>query len=113
MKDALKTVLSCSGGVLPNMAYTGMCPHGVLPHKSDGGSRRKILRTLLKRNRNLFYGCVPNSFPPLRGTNSTTTNYITALQINNFRTLSCQGLFQSVVINLYPNKAYQFWQQSF
>lgn len=36
MKDALKTVLSCSGGVLPDMAYTGMCPHGVLPHKSDG-----------------------------------------------------------------------------
>ena len=77
MKDALKTVLSCSGGVLPDMAYTGMCPHGVFPHKSDGGSRRKILRTLLKRNRNLFYGYVPNSFPPLRGTNSTTTNYIT------------------------------------
>ena len=77
MKEALKTVLSCSGGVLPDMAYTGMCPHGVLPHKSDGGSRRKILRTLLKRNRNLFYGCVPNLFPHLRGTNSTTTNYIT------------------------------------
>ena len=57
MKDALKTVLSCSGGVLPDMAYTGMCPHGVFPHKSDGGSRRK---TLLKRKRNLFYGCVPN-----------------------------------------------------
>ena len=36
MKDALKTVLSCSGGVLPDIAYTGMCPHGVLPHKSDG-----------------------------------------------------------------------------
>ena len=110
MKDALKTVLSCSGGVLPDMAYTGMCPHGVLPHKSDGGSRQKILRTLLKRNRNLFYGCVPNSFPPLRGTNSTTTNYMIG---SCFLTLSCQGLFQSVVVNLYPNKAYQFWQQSF
>ena len=56
MKDALKRVLSCSGGVLPYMAYTGMCPHGVLPHKSDGGSRRKILRTLLKRNETCFRG---------------------------------------------------------
>ena len=118
MKDALKTVLSCSGGVLPYMAYTGMCPQGVLPHKSDGGSRRKILRTTLKGTRNLLYGRVPNSFPPLRGTNSTTKNYVTDTanfnsNKDNFRTLSCQGLFQSVVINLYPNKAYKLWQQSF
>ena len=32
---------------------------------------------------------------------------------SNFRTLSSQGLFESIVINLYPNKAYQLWQQSF
>ena len=27
--------------------------------------------------RTLLYGRVPNPFPPLRGTNLTTTNYIT------------------------------------
>ena len=32
---------------------------------------------------------------------------------SNFRTLSSQGLVESIVINLYPNKAYQLWQQSF
>ena len=31
----------------------------------------------VKGTRILLYGHVPNSFPPLRGTNSTTTNYIT------------------------------------
>ena len=30
-----------------------------------------------KVTRILFYGRVPNLFPPLRGTNLTTTNYIT------------------------------------
>ena len=50
---------------------------GVIPYKSDGGARREFLRTPLKGTRILFYGRVPNSFPPLRGTNSTTTNYIT------------------------------------
>ena len=49
---------------------------GVLPYKSDGGARRKISRTPLKGTRILFYELVPNSFPPLKGTNSTTTNYI-------------------------------------
>ena len=32
--------------------------------------------TPLKGTRILFYGRVQNSFPPLRGTNSSTTNYI-------------------------------------
>ena len=80
----------------------------------------KVSRTPLKGTRILFYGCVPNSFPPLRGTNSTTTNYITGTaNVNsnkdNFQTLSSQGLFESIVINVYPNKAYHFnriWQQS-
>ena len=36
---------------------------------------------------------------PLRGTNSTTTNHITNNK-DNFRTLSSQGLFESIVINL-------------
>ena len=49
---------------------------GLLPYKSDGGARRKISRTALKGDRILFHGPVPNSFPPLRGTNSTTINYI-------------------------------------
>ena len=48
---------------------------GVLSYKSEGGACREILRTPLKGTRILFYGCDPNSFPPLRGTNSTTTNY--------------------------------------
>ena len=52
-------------------------PGGVLPYKSDRATSRKILRTPLKVTRDLFYGRVPNSFPPLRGTNSTTTNYVT------------------------------------
>ena len=50
---------------------------GVLPYKSDEGARRKISRTSLKGTRIFFfYWRVPNSFAPLRGTNSTT-NYIT------------------------------------
>ena len=49
---------------------------GVLPSKSDGGARWKILKTPVKGTRILFYGRVPNSCAPLRGTNSTTTNYI-------------------------------------
>ena len=50
---------------------------GVLPFKSDRAARKKILRTPLKVTRDFFYGHVPNSFPSLRGTNSTTTNYVT------------------------------------
>ena len=78
---------------------------GVLSYKRDGGARRKISTTPLKGTRILFYGRVPNSFPPLRGTNSTTTNYITGTanfnsNKDNFRTLSSQGLFESIVINL-------------
>ena len=59
---------------------TGSGPGGLLPaYKSDGGGRRKISRTgpHIKGTRILFYGHVPNSFPPLKGANSTTINYIT------------------------------------
>ena len=45
-------------------------------YKSDG-------RTPLKGTRILFYGRVPNSFPPVRATNSTTTNYITGTANSN------------------------------
>ena len=91
---------------------------GLIPYKSDGGARRKISRTPLKGTRILFYGRVPNSSPPLRGTNSTTTNNIIGTaNVNsnkdNFRKLSSQGFFESIVINLYPSTAYQLWQQSF
>ena len=60
-----------------------------------------------KGTRILFYGRVPNSPPPLRGTNSTTTNNIIGTanfngNKDNFRKLSSQGFFESVVINLYP-----------
>ena len=52
---------------------------------------------------------VANSFPTLRGNNSTTTNYITGTANFNsnkdkFQTLSSQGLFESIVMNLYPNQ---------
>ena len=52
-------------------------PGGVLAYKTDGGARRKFSRTPLKGTRILFYRRVPNSFALLRGTYSTTTNYIT------------------------------------
>ena len=77
----------------------------VLPHKSDETACRKISKTPLKGTRILFYVRVPNSFPPLTGTNSATTNYITGTpnfngNENSFRTLSSQRLFGSIVINL-------------
>ena len=50
---------------------------GVLPYKSDAGDRRKISRTPPKGTRIFYYGRVPKSLSPPRGTNSTTTNYIT------------------------------------
>ena len=56
---------------------------GVIPYKSDGGVNRNVSRTPLKGTRILFYGRVPNSFPPLRGTNSTTVNHITAGTANS------------------------------
>ena len=62
----------CFNCLLPKRSPRG----GLLPYKSDGGARRKISRTALKGDRILFHGPVPNSFPPLRGTNSTTINYI-------------------------------------
>ena len=68
----------------------------VLPYNSDGGARRKISRTPLKGTRILFYGRVPKSFPPLRGTNSTTTNNITGTA--NFN--SDIGFFESIALNL-------------
>ena len=53
----------------------------------------------------MFYGRDPNSSPPLRGTNSTTTNFITGTanfnsRNYNFGTLSSQDLLESIVINL-------------
>ena len=83
----------------------------VLRYKSVGGARGKISITHLKGTRILFYGRVPNSFTPLRGTNSTTKNVITGTanfnsNKDNFRTLSSQGLFESIVINLYPNQSF-------
>ena len=90
-------------GSTPDLWFTltrrrGGGGEAALPYKSDGGVRRKILRTPLKGTRILFYGCVPYLFPPLRGTNSTTTKYIigTANFDSNkdiFRTLSSQGRF--------------------
>ena len=50
---------------------------GVFPNKGDGGARWKISKTPLKGTRIFFYGRIPNSFPLIRGTKSTTINYIT------------------------------------
>ena len=68
---------------------------GVLRYNSDGGARRKISRTPLKGTR-ILYGRVPKSFPPLRGTNSTTANNITGTA--NF--YSNIGFFESIAVNL-------------
>jgi len=75
------------------------------PIKVTGVLVGKFRWTPLKGTRILFYGRVPNSFPSLRGTNSTTTNYTTGTpnfnsNENSFRTLSSQRLFESIVINL-------------
>ena len=64
----------------------------LLLYKSDG-------RTPLKGTRILFYGRVPNSFPPVRATNSTTTNYITGTANSNGNEDNFR-LFESIVINL-------------
>ena len=81
-------------------------PRGVLPYKCEEGAHREISRKPLKGTRILVYGRVPNLFPSLRGTNSISTNHITGTvnfnsNKDNFRTLSSQGLFESIVINLY------------
>ena len=64
----------------------------LLLYKSDG-------RTPLKGTRILFYGRVPNSFPPVRATNSTTTNYITGTANSNGNEDNFR-LFESIIINL-------------
>jgi len=84
---------------------------GVLPYKSDRGACWKVSRTPQKGTRILFYGRVPNSFPPLTGIRTTTKKYTTSTanfnsNKDNFRTLSSRGLFESIVINLYPNQSF-------
>ena len=83
---------------------------GVLAYKSDGGARRKISKTSLKSTKILFYGRVANLFPTLRGTANVTANYTANFNSvnDNIQQLSSQELFESIVINLYPNKVYYF-----
>ena len=83
---------------------------GVLGYKSDGGACRKISKTSLKSTRILFYGRVANLFPTLRGTANFTANYTANFNSDNdnVQQLSSQELFESIVINLYPNKVYYF-----
>ena len=83
---------------------------GGLASKSDGGARRKISKTSLKSTRILFYGRVANLFPTLRGTANFTVNYTANFNsdTDNVQQLSSQELFESIVINLYPNKVYYF-----
>ena len=51
-------------------------PGGYFPIKVTGVPVGKFANTS-KRYPNVFYGRAPKSFSPPRGTNSTTTNYIT------------------------------------
>ena len=69
----------------------------------------KISRAPLKGDRILFLGRVPNSFPPLRGTNSTTINYIngTTNYNSNEDNFLFKDFYESIVINIYANKACQ------
>ena len=55
---------------------SGARGEGALPYQSEGVLVGNSI-TPLKGTRILFYGRVLNSFPPLTGTNSSTTNYIT------------------------------------
>ena len=68
-----ETSKSNTSGLLAQLTPGGQ-GGGLLPYKSVEGARRKILKTPLKGTRILLYGRVQNSFPPLRGTNSITTN---------------------------------------
>ena len=93
-KGRLRSLSLCVEG-LDNVVNPG--GEGELPYKSDGGGLVEKFQEHPKRYQ--------NSFPPLRGTNSTTTNYITCTaNFNsdkvNFQTLSSQGRFESIVINL-------------
>ena len=73
-------------------------PKGEVPYKKWRGCSMENFENTPKRYQNLFfYGHVSNSFPPLRGTSSTTTNFNSSK--DNSWTLSSQGLFESIVIN--------------
>ena len=102
---------------LPSKAKKMLTPGGQ-PGRGEGGGGgaecswnwlmhyQSNINAPQKGTRILFYGHVPHSFPPLRGSNSTTTNYITGtanFNVNKdyFWTLCSQGLFASIVINLY------------
>ena len=69
-----ETSKSNTPGLLAQLRPGGQGWGGLLPYKSVEGARRKILKTPLKGTRILLYGRVQNSFLPLRGTNSITTN---------------------------------------
>ena len=68
-----ETSKSNTSGLLAQLTPGGR-GGGLLPYKSVEGARRKILKTPLKGTRILLYARVQNSFLPLRGTNSITTN---------------------------------------
>ena len=100
---------------LPSKAKKMLTPGGQ-PGRGGAGAERSWtwlmhyqsnINAPQKGTRILFYRHLPNSFPPLRGTNSTTTtNYLTGTanfndNKDNFWTLCSQGLLASIVINLY------------
>ena len=99
---------------LPSKAKKMLTPGGQ-PGRGGAGAERSWtwlmhyqsnINAPQKGTRILFYRHLPNSLPPLWGTNSTTTNCITGtanfnVNKDNFWTLCSQGLFASIVINLY------------
>ena len=99
--------------------FKGYIPKNKYCRLVGGCSSENFENTPIKAwYQNLILWTCPNSFPPLRGTNSTTTNYITGTANfnsikDNFGTFSSRGPFESIVINLYRNIAHQLWQQSF
>ena len=67
-------------------------------------------KNIPEKYRILFYGRVANLFTTLRGTANFTANYTTNVNSDNdnVQQLSSQELFESIVINLYPNKVHYF-----
>ena len=89
-------------------------PRRALPCKSDGGARHKISRTPLRYQNLVLWACPKFISTPERYQFYNNKFWHCKFNSNkdNFLTLSSEGLFESIFINLYPNKAYQLWQQA-
>ena len=107
---------SCSD-VVQN-CEVGRTPRSYSPIKVTGVLVRKFREHPQKVPGSSFMGVSPIHFHPQELPIQQQQIISLVRQIfdsnkDNFRTLSSQGLFESSVINLSPNKSYQLWQQSF